>query len=278
MADVVSEQATSLPREEPQPQPTVARHRFGIAYLLLAALVGVAVGLVVVFASRGGDSHSQAAGPTWSSWKPQQTGTLGVREIARFVGPQYHLANGHQLVSVIAGPMYYPTVQGPVPVSAILVSSGKSGVSQERVGVTFPEAGVFYQMCGAAAQCQIEGTATPARGTLLLREVVELALYTFHNMPEADNVVAFLPPAPGVAQTDPLYRRAIYLPRGALLPELAQPLAKTLRSRAKGYTPTSLSQADKNNVLSILAGHLFHFDFQQAQDSSALLQLTPIES
>ena len=276
MADVVSEQSSGLARDEPQ--PVVSRHRFGIAYLLLASLVGVSVGLVVVFASRGGDSTNQAAGPAWSSWKPQATGTLGVREIARFVGPQYHLANGHQLVSVIAGPMYYPTAQGPVPVSAILISSGKSGVSQERVGVTFPTAGVFYQMCGAAAQCQIEGTASPARGTLLLREVVELALYTFHNMPEADNVVAFLPPATGVPQTDPRYRRAIYLPRQALLPQLSQPFARTLPGNPDGYTTASLSQADRNNVLSILAGRLFHFDFQQAPDSSALLQLSPIES
>ena len=276
MADVVSEQSAGLPREEAPPAPS--RHRFGIAYLLLAALVGVCVGLVVVFASRGSDSNNQASGPTWSSWKPQATGTLGVREIARFVGPQYHLTNGHQLVSVIAGPMYYPTTQGPVPVSAILISSGKSGVAQERVGVTFPTAGVFYQMCGAAAQCQIEGTASPIRGTLLLREVVELALYTFHNMPEADNVVAFLPPAAGVPQTDPRYRRAIYLPRQALLPQLSQPLARTLPRSPDGYTPTSLRQADRNTVLSILAGRLFHFDFQQAPDSSALLQLSPIES
>jgi hypothetical protein len=276
MADVVSEQSSGLAREEPQ--PVVSRHRFGIAYLLLAALVGASVGLVVVFASRGSDSNNQASGPAFSSWKPQSTGTLGVREIARFVGPQYHLANGHQLVSVIAGPMYYPTAGGPVPVSAILISSGKSGVAQERVGVTFPTAGVFYQMCGAATQCQIEGSPSPARGVLLLREVVELALYTFHNMPEADNVVAFLPPAAGVAQNDPRYRRAIYLPRQALLPQLSQPLARTLPRSPDGYTPISLSQADRNHVLGILAGRLFHFDFQQAPDSSALLQLTPLES
>jgi len=49
-------------------------------------------------------------------------------------------------------------------------------------------------------------------------------------------------------------------------------------SKKSSFTPTSLSQADRNNVLSLLAGRLFHFDFQQAQDSSALLQLAPIES
>ena len=272
----MSEQSSGLAREEPQ--PSVSRHRFGIAYLALAAIVGAAVGLVVVFATRDNHQHSAVAGPTWATWQPKTTGTLGVREIARYVAPRYHLANGHQLVSVIAGPMIFPTTAGSVPISAILVSSGKAGLQQERVGITFPQAGVFYQMCGSQPQCQIEGTATTARGELLLREVVELALYTFHDIPEADNVVAFLPPAPGVPQTDPRYRRAIYLPREALLGELSAPLSKTLPGVKSGVTPNTLSRADRDAVLSILAGHLFHFDFQQAADSSALLQLSPIES
>jgi hypothetical protein len=277
MADIVSEQQPT-PLSRPAPAPTPAAHRrFGFAYLLLAAVVGAAVGLVVVFATR--DHHRAAApdGPAWASWRPQTGGTLGVREIARHVGPQYHLANGHQLVSIVAGPMIYPTVGGAVPVSAILVSSGQAGVRQERVGVTFPQAGVFYQTCGSQAACQIEGTATTERGVLLLREVLELALYTFHDIPEADNVVVFLPPAPGVPQNDPRYRRAIYLPREALSAQLSAPLAATLPGRASGFTPETFTQAERNRVLGILAGHLFHFDFQQGADSSALLQLSPID-
>ena len=275
MADLVSEEPTPLAR--PEPQPTVSRHRFGLAYLVLAAIVGTAVGLLVVLATRDNGHASTPNGPTWATWQPQTTGTLGVREIARHIAPRYHLANGDQLVSVAAGPMIYPTVQGPLPVTALVISSGRSGVRQERVGVAFPRAGVFYQMCGSQARCQIEGNATTARGMLLLREVVELALYTFHDLPEADTVVAFLPPAPGVQPSDPRYQRAIYLPREALASELGAPLARTLPGRTSGFTPASLTERDRNTVLGLLAGHLYHFDFQPASDTSALLQLTPLE-
>ena len=41
-------------------------------------------------------------------------------------------------------------------------------------------------------------------------------------MPETDTVVVFLPPAPGVDETDPRYHRAVYLSRG--LPRSSAPL------------------------------------------------------
>ena len=55
MADVVSEQQQGLAREESP--PAVSRHRFGLAYLALAAVVGAAVGLIVIFATRGDHPH-----------------------------------------------------------------------------------------------------------------------------------------------------------------------------------------------------------------------------
>jgi ferric-dicitrate binding protein FerR (iron transport regulator) len=78
LADIVSEQPAPLAR--PQPQPSVSRRKFAIAYLALAAIVGAAVGLVVVFAGRddGGSTQREA----FASWTPKTTGTLGVREIA----------------------------------------------------------------------------------------------------------------------------------------------------------------------------------------------------
>ena len=274
MADVVSEQPAPLAR--PKPEPSVSRGKFAIAYLILAAIVGAAIGLVVVFATR--DSSSTTKSDTWSTWKPVTTGTLGVREIARHVSAQYHLESGALLTSVVAGPMEIESSQGPIPVSAILIRSGQAGVKDERIDIAFPQAGVFYQLVGAGANRSIPGRATLVRGQLVRREALELALYTFHYLPQADYVLGFLPPPAGVTQQSPLLNRAVFLPRSALADPLAVPLADALPPGEKNVTPTSLSARERNGVEGLTAGRVFHYDFQQAADQSVLVVLSPITS
>ena len=273
MADIVSEQPAPLTR--PTPEPSVSRRKFAVAYLALAAIVGAAVGLVVVFAGddSGGNSTRQQA---FSSWAPETTGTLGVREIARHVSSQYHLENGALFTSVIAGPMQIESSGGPIRVSAILIRSGMAGVKQERIDIAFPQSGVFYQLAGTAQNRSIPGQATLARGQLVRREALELALYTFRSMPQADYVVAFMPPPAGVPQTSPLFNRAIFLPRTALARELHAPLESTLPPGETKITPTGLSPTQANGIEALTAGRVFHWDFQQAPDQSAWLVLSPV--
>ncbi|MGE5274654.1 MAG: hypothetical protein ACM3QU_12970 [Verrucomicrobiota bacterium] len=271
MADIVSEQPTPLAR--PKPEPSVSRRRFAVAYLVLAAIVGVAVGLVVVFGTRD-DGHQQKQ--AWSSWAPQATGTLGVREIARHVSGRYHLENGALFTSVVAGPMQIESSQGPIPVSAILIRSGRAGVAQERLDIAFPESGVFYQLVGAGANRAIPGRATLARGRLVRREALELALYTFHYLPQADYVLAFMPPPAGVSQQSPLFNRAVFLPRSALGPELQTTLENALPPGEVKMTPGSLTPAQANGIEMLTAGRVFHYDFQQAADQSVLVILSPV--
>jgi hypothetical protein len=272
VADVVSEEQTPLARRDPQ--PAVSRHRFGIAYLVLAAIVGTAVGLLVVFATRDeGHQQRQAA---WSSWAPRTTGTLGVREIARHVSGEYHLKNGALLTSVIAGPMQIESAQGPVPVSAILIRSGRAGVREERIDIAFPGSGVFYQLVGTGANRSIPGEATIARGQLVRREALELALYTFHYLPQADYVLAFMPPPAGVAASNPLFSRAVLLPRAAFVPELKMPLKQVLPPGEAKMTPSSLTSRQANGIETLTAGRVFHYDFQQAPDQSVLVYLSPV--
>jgi hypothetical protein len=272
MADIVSEPA---PLARPRPEPQVGRNRFGVAYLALAAIVGTAVGLTVIFATRDSDHKTAVA---WSDWQPKTTGTLGVREIARHVAPQYVLPGGRQLASVIAGPMELQSAQGPIPVSAILISSGTSGVRSERIDVSYPQAGVFYQLCGSAdANCIIPGASTPSRGQLVLREGIELALYTFHYLPNSRDVVVFLPPPRGVQEQDPRFHRALYLPRRALATELAAPLTANLPSKSTKITPSSLPAGQSNEIAGLTAGRVLHYDFQQSAGNSAYLLLSPIE-
>jgi hypothetical protein len=272
MADVVSEQPA--PIAPPKPEASVSRHKFAIAYLALAAIVGAAVGLVVVFA--GDDGGTSAKRQAWSSWAPAATGTLGVREIARHVSGEYHLENGALFTSVVAGPMQIESSQGAIPVSAILIRSGRAGVTQERINVAFPNAGVFYQLAGTAQNRSIPGRATLARGQLVRRQALELAFYTFHSMPQADYVVAFMPPPAGVAQTSPLFNRAVLLPRAAFASELHRPLKSVLPPGQVNITPTRLTPRQANGIEALTAGRVFHWDFQQAVDQSALLVLSPV--
>jgi hypothetical protein len=272
LADIVSEQPAPLAR--PKPEPSVSRRKFVVAYLVLAAIVGAAIGLLVVFATD--DDGSSTTGQIWSTWTPHTTGTLGVREIARHVSGQYHLENGALFTSVIAGPMQIESSQGPIPVSALIVRSGKAGVAQERIEIAFPEAGVFYQLVGAGANRSIPGQASLVRGQLVRREALELALYTFHTMPQADYVLAFLPPPAGVSEQSPLFNRAVFLPRSALSAELQRPLKDALPPGETTLTPSRLNKVQANEIERLTAGRVFHYDFQQAADQSVLVVLSPV--
>jgi hypothetical protein len=192
------------------------------------------------------------------------------------VSSQYHLENGALFTSVVAGPMQIESSQGAIPVSAILVRSGRAGVTDERINVAFPAAGVFYQLAGTAQNRSIPGKATLARGQLVRRQALELALYTFHAMPQADYVVAFMPPPAGVTQQSPVFNRAVLLPRAAFASELQRPLKDVLPPGEEQITPSSLTSRQANGVEALTAGRVFHWDFQQAVDQSALLVLSPV--
>lgn len=283
MADVVTEHQPVVPtkREEEalilarrRAEAKVPRHRFGIAYLCLAALIGAAVGVTILLVTQ--DDSSKPTGPAWSAWAPSATGTLGVRQIAREIAPRYHLTDGKQLVGVVAGPMVIPSDNGPIPVSAILIGSGRAGVAQQRIDVSIPEAGVFYQMCGTGQRCAIPGNPTIKRGQLVFREGIELALYTFHYLPQADNVLVFIPPPAGVDTNSPYFHRVLWLPREALTTELSVPLSRALPPGTTTITPDKLPVGQGNAINGLVAGRVFHYEFQQASDNSVFVVLTPL--
>jgi hypothetical protein len=282
VADIVSEGQAAAPKRDEQAlvlarrraEANVPRHRFGLAYLLLAALLGAGVGLAVVFGTRHDSSPKTAS--TWSSWRPVATGTLGVREIGRHVASRYRLDRGGQLVGVVAGPLVVPSEQGLLPISAILITSGNAGVIQQRIDVEQPQAGVMYQMCGAGPGCTIPGTASDKRSQLLKREALELSLYTFHYLPEADNVLVFIPPLRTVTPQSPFYHRLVYLPRAALTTELGIPLNRALPPGTTTITPSRIPAAEGNAIDGLTEGRIFHYEFQQAPDQSVFVVLSPL--
>lgn len=150
---------------------------------LLGALGALGIAAIVVAVSLA-LAPKPKPGVPWSSWKPSGDTDPAV-QIAEHVAPQYTSSPGHLLVSVSGGPQ---EIAGQ-PVALFVRSSGSKPVQLE-------EQGVFYQLCGAGPNCSIPGKASVQRGLLVRREALELALYTFHYVSGASQVVVTFPPPP----------------------------------------------------------------------------------
>jgi hypothetical protein len=199
------------------------RRRFLVIYALLAAVLGVAVAGLVVFAGR-----SISPAPKWSAWKPSGGGLGAAKQIAAEVSKGYRLPGGGQLVDVIAGSPLAPVVSGgtamSIPIHYVAVH-GKTRSADQLFPVSSTDS-VVYSMCGLGASCSISpGKPTVQRATLVQREILELALYTFRYAGGIKNVIAFMPPVAG----KPTY--VVYFQKTDLTSELRTPLAKTLAAR-----------------------------------------------
>jgi hypothetical protein len=256
VADTVSEQP--LPKREERAlviarrkaEAKVPRHRFGIAYLLLAALLGAAVGLSVVFVSEDG----RGGGQKWSAWKPTEGGVQGFDQIAKTVGREYALPSGRQLVGVLSTP---PVVQGqgnPVPLRAIAVRTGLAGETTEDASFYGACDAWAYVLCGFGTSCAIaEGKPSAQRYDLLRREALELALYTMKYMP-IDNVLVFFPPATRKAKLS----LTLFFHRKDLQGRLDHPLRSTL-PQAKPPVPGKITVGEQQTVDALTGSSVYRF-------------------
>ena len=73
-----------------------------------------------------------------------------------------------------------------------------------------------------------------------------------------------------------LSRGTVLLPRAAFRPELQRPLEDVLPPGEVKITPSTLTSKQANGIEALTAGRVFHWDFQQAADQSALLILSPV--
>jgi hypothetical protein len=240
------------------------RPRFLVIYGLLGCVLVAAVVGVVVFAGR-----TISPGPAWSAWKPSGGGLGAAEQIADQVGKGYRLANGDQLVDVIAkAPSVSPASSVVIPIHYIAVR-GTKGAQDQIITVSSSDS-VMYSLCGLGASCAIStGKASVQRGTLVRREILELALYTFKYVGAIKNVIAFMPPSPG---TQPKY--VVYLQRSDLAGELHVPLAKTLG--AKVPLPSTIPAHEVHTVDAATESRLYSFSLSQAQQGDAILVLAPM--
>lgn len=246
------------------------RLRFALVYVFLAVAAGAAVGSFVVLATRPDAAPEQR----WSSFAPDGSTSAKVKQIADHVSTRYRLPSGNQLAAAWGGP---PRVSGgesgDIPVSAIIVrpdtTTGRAEEGEYRV--VQARDNVMYILCGLGQGCSIgEGNASPERLALLRREALELALYTFKHVDDVDSVTVLLPPPPD-AESTPV---SVFLERGDVSGFLKRPLSETLAPKAPAVG--KIAPLELERVQSATKPALYAYEYQQAQDLSALLVLAQI--
>jgi len=269
-ADVTgTELATTTPppaQVEPQPPLQLYPHRprFLFIYGLLGGVLALAIALVVIYAGR-----AITPAPKWSAWHPSGGGLGAAKQIAQTVGKSYRLPNGDQLVDVIAKePSVSPSTGEVIPLHYIAIQSTK-GTPIVHYQIS-PSNSVTYDLCGLGTSCSIAtGKPSAECGTLVRREILELALYTFKYVGGIQNVVAFMPPPAG---TQAQY--AVYLRKSDVSTELKQPLVRTLKSKVP--LPSAIPAREIHVVDSVTEPRVYKFGVAQAQTGDFVLVLTPL--
>jgi hypothetical protein len=247
------------------------KRRIWFVYALLALVL---VGSVVALLGFHVNTSSSTSSSGWSDWKPNSgTTSQMATQIADHVSQQYHLNKaGSPLVAVVAGPPQVTAGTRKISVSTIAVK--KAAKSAAGIDIV-PSGGIWKeQLCGiGGAGCSIaSGKPTEMRGRLVRREALEIALYTFKFVPSIKSIVAFMPPPAGSPPST-----LLYLQKDNLKQQLDQPLSKTLPL----LTPPLPTNADKKEAATIdrlTLPAVFSYNYQQLQDASALLVLSPFQT
>jgi hypothetical protein len=251
--------------------------RFSLVYALLAAVAAASIAALVVVLTR----PDAAKAENWSKFKPTGSAIAMTRQIATQVSNEYKLKAGRKLATVVPSPLqttrFLQGDSGPVsvevPISTLAAQPDVSTGKHEEGDFKLYNASttVAYQMCGfgsTAQNCAISGTATNARGQLLRREALELALYTLKYVPGTNAVLTYLPPRADQAAPP----TSVLVARSDVKEILDRPLTRTLtpRSIALGEKPADFTAVDR-----LTLPHLYTYDYQTLPgDGTAILVLT----
>ena len=228
--------------------PAPFRSRFGFVFGVLAGLAICAAGALALLIGNSPES-GPALAKNWSPWEPETSRMAeGAQDIAEHVGLQYKLDGGDQLVQISSSPL---ELQG----EEIGVAVRPQGSALELLEGD----GLLYILNGLGPNGTVAtGKPSKKRGRLLMREALELALYSFRYLDDVTMVAVLLPdtpPAAGQATTQESQRRAVFYRPGDLLAELQVPLDQTLS--AKTPTPTTMAPAEAERVDSLTLRNLF---------------------
>jgi hypothetical protein len=222
------------------------RGRFAVAYLALGAAVGTGIGAFVVLLQRPAPTPP----PAWSPWQPATTSLDSqVREIADHVGRTYRLPSGDQLTAVrVGGPLADQSVK------AIVVPTKSQPKTLSDFKPYDKSESVLFILCGSGKNCKIsEGSPSQARGTVLRREALELALYTFEYTDGVENVLVFVPPGPGEKRLT----STLFFHRSDLSSHLKRPLRTTLPHRPP--LPGRIAAKEQQTVDALTGSSIYRY-------------------
>lgn len=263
--------AASTPAPAPAPQeprqPLIGgahRKRFIVIYAILGLALAAAIAGVAIYAGR-----SISPAPSWSSWKPSGGGQGAAKQIAAHVSSRYRLPDGNQLVDVFSKPpSVSPSSNATVPIHYVVVRGGKGGTNEE-AELTSTNS-VMYSLCGLGTSCSIAtGKPSVERGTLVRREILELALYTFKYVPGIKHVIAFMPPQPGM---QPKY--VVYLRESDLKERLKVPLTETLGPKVP--LPKRIPAREVRTIDATTEPRVYSFSLSQTQNGDAVFVFDPL--
>jgi hypothetical protein len=272
MADVRAtahlEEATHLAEEAEgvKAGPAPYRGRFGFVWGALAGIAICVIGLGAFLIASGGNDGPPLA-KNWSEWKPSTSRMLpGAEDIAAHVGREYKLDAGDQLAAIRSGEFQISGT--PIGVAV----RPKGGELEVQSGP-----GVLYLLSVLSTDPKTTtGKAGRTNERLMMREAVELALYSFRYLDDVTKVAVMLPPRSGAvdASTDGQQQsRTIFFRPGDLLARLEVPLSKTLEGappRPKQVTPEVAA-----NIDSLALRNLFLASLQPLDSNLQYLVLTP---
>jgi hypothetical protein len=252
--------------------PAPFRGRFGFVWGALAGIALCAVGAFALLVAAPRESGPMLAA-NWSPWEPESSKMVeGAREIADHVGVQYKLDGGEQLVSVRSSSLEL----GGEPIGVAVRPTGGE--------IQFLEGdGLLYILNGLGPNGRLStGKPTRERGRLLMREALELALYSFRYLDDVTMVAVLMPQTAeqaeanaGGAAAAPQTNAIFYRP-GDLLGELQVPLDRTLSPSTP--RPNTMTKPEANRVDDLTLRNLFLASVQPLQSDKNYLVLVEPET
>jgi hypothetical protein len=246
--------------------PAPFRSRFGFIWGALAGIAVCAIGTFAVLITTQNDSGVHLA-ENWSAWQPETTEMIdGAADIAGHVAFQYKHDGGGQLVSVRS--------------SSFELGGQKIGVAVRPQGeeLQFLEGdGLMYILNGLGPGGRLPDKPTKERGRLLLREALELALYSFRYLDDVTMVAVLLPQTAeqqaanaGGAAAAP-ETNAVFFRPGDLIEQLEVPLSRTLSPNTP--RPSTMTKAESAKVDSLTLRNLFLASVQPLEADQSYLVL-----
>jgi hypothetical protein len=254
----VATPVTSEPAAAPPPPPKVHRRRFAIFYAGLVVLLAAGVATSVHLVTR------KVVKPVpWSSWVPLKGDSpeSTVREIAVHVQGAYKDAAKRDYATVRGGPLSV----GSDP--AVLVKPDTTATGGYKF---FTGSSVEYQICanstGGTCAFTTNKKLTPNEsGAITRRMAYELALTTFHYVPEVQNVAVLLP----VVQKGQKARILV-------LTRTDNKDPKSLRAALVPVTAKQPNNLEATEIAKVTDPLIYHYEVTATSDNQPVYLITPL--